>query len=420
LQACRHQAEAVGIVERHKPDLLSLLSSRFSTVEAQALTLKALNVLLMQHSLAARSSVVASGPVGLVIDPSNACRLGCPGCVHSARQEELQTFDWRNGTLQLDRLDALLSQYGPYAVGVYFCNYGEPLLNLATPRLIRAAKRRLLGAALSTSLSVQRFDAEAYVESGLDFMVISCDGVTQEVYERFRRNGELDLVFGNIEKLVAAKRKLGKRTPALSWNFLAFEHNAHEIPSAARLARRLGVNQFRVVEPFDVTWDDPSIRPARVSAGVRRFDWVSAGNRRENWNPFPGEVDAESIGSAFERPWRADGGEEPVAAPGHTCRWLYQNMIMDANGRIMPCCGPPAKDRDLVFAQFEGGGDVFNSPKYQSARAHFSSRGETGVHCACCEWDHDTVNIGGPEIARYFKAADPGFFGPGSRKLLSA
>ena len=47
----------------------------------------------------------------------------------------------------------------------------------------------------------------------------------------------------------------------LSWNFLAFEHNAHEIPLAARMARKLGVNRFRVVNPFDVSWDDPNIRP---------------------------------------------------------------------------------------------------------------------------------------------------------------
>jgi hypothetical protein len=30
--------------------------------------------------------------------------------------------------------------------------------------------------------------------------------------------------------LLEARRALRKRTPVLSWNFLAFEHNAHEIP----------------------------------------------------------------------------------------------------------------------------------------------------------------------------------------------
>jgi MoaA/NifB/PqqE/SkfB family radical SAM enzyme len=135
-----------------------------------------------------------------------------------------------------------------------FAITGNRCSNLNTPRLIRQAKEYLIGTALSTSLSVQRFDAEAYVQSGLDFMVISIDGATQQIYERYRRNGNLELVFSNIRKLVEAKRKLRKRTPVLSWNFLAFEHNAHEIPLAAKRARELGMNEFRVVEPFDVAW----------------------------------------------------------------------------------------------------------------------------------------------------------------------
>ena len=118
-------------------------------------------------------------------------------------------------------------------------------------------------------------------------------------------------------------------------------------------------------------------------------------------------------------PWNADGGELAGAA-GHTCRWLNQNMVMDANGRILPCCGAPARDRELVFAQFEGGEDVFNAPKYRAARAHFAGQSGSEVHCARCEWDQTTVNIGGPEIERYFRAADPGFLGKGSRRLLSA
>jgi hypothetical protein len=118
-------------------------------------------------------------------------------------------------------------------------------------------------------------------------MVISIDGVTQPVYERFRLNGDLELVFSNIRKLVDAKRRLRKRTPVLAWKFLAFEHNAYEIPLAARMAREIGVNQFWVANPFDVTWDDQEIRPAPVKGYVRRLDLSSIASEADNWNPFP-------------------------------------------------------------------------------------------------------------------------------------
>jgi len=316
-----------------------------------------------------------------------------------------------------------LKLYGPYAVGAYFCNYGEPLLNLQTPAFIRLAKTYLMRTALSTSLSVRKFDADAYVQSGLDFMVISIDGATQQVYEKFRRNGDLELVFGNIRKLVEAKRRLRRRTPVLSWNFLAFEHNAHEIPLAAGIARKLGVNQFRVVNPFDVTWDDPNIRPARVEGSVQRLDSLSFAGEAENWNPFPDSVDSAAIARAFDDPLDKFAAKGAPPSSGHTCHWLYENMIMDATGRIMPCCGGPQPGKNLVFDTFESGErDVFNSQRYLQARAWFSdgvTPSDDPPHCTRCDWDHTIVNIGSREIGRYFRAANPAFFDRRSLRLLS-
>lgn len=420
---CRHADAAVSVLERSKADLYALLRTRFGSGPAEALALKILNICLARYHLHARSTSVRSRPFGLVVDPSNVCQLACPGCVHSARSERLKLFDWHKGTLSEDRLSALLKVYGPYAIGVYFCNYGEPLLNVSTPKLIRLAKRYLTGTALSTSLSVGRFDAEAYVESGLDFMALSIDGATQPVYERFRRNGNLELVFDNIRKLAGAKRRLGKRTPVLSWNFLAFEHNAHEIPLAARMARNLGVNQFRVVNPFDVRWDKTEIRPAAVKAGVRRLDWASLSNLPENWNPFPASVDADTITRAFKSPWDEHATSDAPPSSGHTCHWLYKNMVMDATGRILPCCGAPRPDGRLVFATIDGNGsEPFNSEKYRQARSCFSAAAPAASgapYCTECEWDHTTVNIGGPEIRRYFRAADAALFDRRSLRLLS-
>jgi len=423
LRDCSRAESALGILERAKPELYTRLRTRFATPVAQALTLKILNLVLARYHFQARSASVLSRPYGLVIDPSNMCQLACPGCVHSTRNEELKVFDWPKGTLSEDRLSALLKLYGPHAIGVYFCNYGEPLLNLNTPKLIRLAKTYLMGTALSTSLSVSRLDAEAYVESGLDFMVLSIDGATQPVYEQFRRNGDLELVFSNVRKLVSAKRRLGKRTPVLSWNFLAFEHNAHEIPLAARMARQLGVNHFRVVNPFDVGWDDPEIRPAAVKGGVRRLDWLSMAGQPENWNPFPESVDGSTIARAFENPWNQQAASDAPPSSGHTCHWLYKNMVMDATGRIMPCCGGPRPDTKLVFGAFDGNGsDPFNSEKYHQARAWFSGNeppSNDAPHCTKCEWDQTTVNIGSPEIRRYFRAADAAFFDRRSLDILS-
>jgi MoaA/NifB/PqqE/SkfB family radical SAM enzyme len=423
LERCSSPHRAAGLVEESKSELYTRLSARFASPLAQALTLKTLNLCLARYHLRNRHGSVVSRPFGLVVDPSNACKLVCPGCVHSSRAADLKLFDWPGGTLPEERLAALLTLYGPYTIGAYFCNYGEPLLNLNTPALIRLAKSYLIWTALSTSLCVPRFDAEAYVRSGLDFMVLSIDGATQPVYERFRRNGDLELVFGNLRKLVNARRKLKRRTPVLSWNFLAFEHNVHEIPFATRMARKLGVDQFRVVNPHDVSWDDPAVRPAAVTTGVRRLNWRSTASRLENWNPFPDSLQAEAIRRAFECPWRAPSETGSPGGSAHTCHWLYKNIVMDARGRILPCCGGPTPDDRLRFATLGSDiGDPFNSERYLQARAWFAGRTvppDGGPHCTRCEWDQTTVNIGAAEVRRYFRTIDPSFYDRESLRILS-
>ncbi len=416
--------DASLVLENCKPGLYALLLKRFSPPAAQALTLKILNIFLSRYHFRARDTILRSRPFGLVVDPSNMCELACPGCVHSGHSEELKLFDWGKGTLAQERFAALLRLYGPYAIGVYFCNYGEPLLNMKTPELIRLAKRYLMSTALSTSLSVRRFEPEGYVESGLDFMVVSVDGATQRIYERFRSHGNLELVLDNIRRLVDAKRRLGRRTPAISWNFLAFEHNAHEIPLAERTARKLGVDLFRVANPFDVRWDDPEVRPADVKSYVKRLGWTTLSNSPDNWNPSPDSIDSATVESAFSTPLSQSSHSSTAPSAGHTCHWLYKNMVMDATGRIMPCCGAPRPDTNLVFAKFDtASADPFNSEKYRQARSFFSTGAPSAgdaPYCTRCEWDHTVVNIGSPEIRRYFRAADSSFFDRRSLALLSA
>jgi pyruvate-formate lyase-activating enzyme len=277
-----HEIERQIFVRSSTREILRLLDDARETVRgslrdqmgepaAAALTLKLLNLLLARHHFQARSTTVHSRPYGLLVDPSNGCNLACPGCVQSAGAKSLRIFDWHNGLIDERRFATLLERFGPCTLQIMFCNYGEPLTNSNTPRLIEMAKGYLIRTVLSTNLAVPKFDAEAYIRSGLDFMFLAIDGATQPTYSRYRKNGQLAVVFRNIEALVKAKRRLGSPTPTLRWQFLAFEHNRHEIPEALEVARAFGLDQFAVETPFDVSWDDPEVRSAR---DVRPFQEV--------------------------------------------------------------------------------------------------------------------------------------------------
>jgi MoaA/NifB/PqqE/SkfB family radical SAM enzyme len=402
---------------------------------ANALTLKVLNLLLAKYHFRRRSTEVLSRPFGLLVDPSNGCNLACPGCVQSTRAKSLRLFDWKNGLLTPDRFEHWMEQFGPCVMQIMFCNYGEPITNPDTPLLIDAAKRYYAQTALSTNLSLPRFDAEAYVRSGLDFMYLAIDGASQSVYSRYRKNGDISLVYRNVEALVAAKQRLGKKTPVLRWQYLAFEHNAQEIELALEKARALGVDQFVVETPFDVSWDDPGVHPA---ADVRPFRLELTPNTEqllgENWETSNMGAAAERIERDLERGWhrehagRASTPEQP-AASNWTCSWLYKSTTIDANGRILPCCGAPKPGANLVFGNLnEPTSDPFNSDHYAQARRFFADRpsyeatvaaGGATPYCAVCEWDQTHIEFGPEQAAQYLRTAAKGTIDPATIERCS-
>jgi len=86
------------------------------------------------------------------------------------------------------------------------------------------------------------------------------------------------------------------------------------------------------------------------------------------------------INDAFERflAARVPDGFDNQPQAQHRCLWLYEQSVMDANGRILLCCGVP-NDSSWVFGSVEKG-DFFNTSMYASARA----LGEQATACHNC------------------------------------
>ena len=270
-------------------------------------------------------------------------------------------------------------------------------------------------------------------KSGLDFLILSIDGATQKVYERYRKNGNIEIVYRNIENLVKAKRALKKRTPVIRWQFLAFQHNVHEIPLALKTAKALGVDQFTADEPFDVSWDDPSMQAAEIPPINVELDPGTEEKLSENYAvPFD-EIAVDTIEREFEESWFDKlASEHPINTSPHTCHWLYKNMVMDANGRILPCCASPRPDVQLVFSTLnhERPEDCFNSELYQEARQFFAdksryetmranSEGTQGPYCANCKWEQLKTDIGPAQVAQALRTFGKGLLNSQTIPILA-
>jgi len=156
--------QAAAYLDQFQQATFSALMDQYGDATfAQVLALKLANLAAARYHLANRHSVLFSHPVVLRVDPSNACQLACPGCVHSENNVHAGVFDWPSTTLSVDTHDAWLTRLGPFAFCAVLFNYGEPLLNKRFAEIVRRSKEYLLYTMTSTNLSLPVNNEDAIV-----------------------------------------------------------------------------------------------------------------------------------------------------------------------------------------------------------------------------------------------------------------
>ncbi|HTA47717.1 MAG TPA: hypothetical protein VK789_35005 [Bryobacteraceae bacterium] len=381
--------------------------------------LKTANALAADYHFRNRHSVLASRPVQLQMDPVNACQLRCPSCLHSANTAWTSRFDWPAASLGVGEFEQFCNEFGPFATSIALFRDGEPLLHRRFPEFVKIARSYLLHTVTSTNLSM-RLDAEALVASGLDRLVAAIDGASASTYGLYRRGGNFDLVIDNLRAIVHARKVQSSAKPWLVWQFLAFQHNAHEIEASAELARTIGVDQLVIARPHSVEHDDPNIK---VAADVPFGDFLFA--EPQNWCQDAERIsvarNAERIHQLFSESWadrhNAIGSLERVSGPAnHTCGWLYTNLTMDAAQRITPCCLPPMRPpepRHLVYANFRGNnvekvvnssGAVLSRRECRTGRPAEAEPARPQPYCVTCSESPQPPVW--PDVAAYLASVD--------------
>lgn len=356
-----------------------LLDSIYSLEEEkrreELLTLKIFNLLLAQYEFRHGFQKLLSRPFFIDLDPANACQLHCPGCIHSPTVAP--KADWNRAVMDYKIFKDFMKHYGPYSFGMYFYNYGEPFINRNIYQMIKYARGFGVSIAISSNLSLP-VDAHALVESGLDTLICSIDGATQETYEIYRRGGNLKKIEENIRAISAEKLRTEKSAPNIVWQFLTFEHNIHELDMARKLANEWGANQFIIGSPFSVQSDDPTIKELSVpEAGWHSFptfDWNGfVKNGASTWDHLNlSEIEHEY--KAFkQRLARFDPNKFKQSTFTKYCDWPYKALVFDGSGRILPCCSMPLISDNGKWEMGVWGEHLdieasYNTPEFQDLR----------------------------------------------------
>ncbi|MFI5349980.1 MAG: radical SAM protein [Elusimicrobiota bacterium] len=319
---------------------------------------KMINYTVASAQYARRDAVLLAYPYQLSMDISTLCTLRCPLCSVGAlnHQRPMKLMD-------LESFKRILDELGPYLLRVDLYIHGEPLMNKHVYEMIAYCKR--YGIYVNIDSNMQLLDeasAARLVESGLDHLHASIDGVTQENYEKYRVKGDLELAFRNLGFVVQAKRRLKQMVPVVIWKFIVFRHNEHEVDRAKELAEEIGV-------------DGIFFSAACVGNLFSEIEkWAPRGPQYRMYNDQADAV-TRSVG-LYELP--------PV------CNLPWVSINMDPDGNIQTCCIPTEPKHD--HGRFARGsfGWVWNGARYRQSRRHLGRQrpqkraGESSNLCESC------------------------------------
>ena len=290
-------------------------------------------------------------PITVSIEPTTACNLGCPECPSGLKQ-----FTRPTGNLKPEFYESILDQLLPELSYLTFYFQGEPYINPSFLDMVAYASKR--GVHTSTSTNAHFIDeavAKRTVESGLDRLIISVDGTSQEVYEKYRINGSLDKVLEGTKNIVAAKKAAGSSTPHIVFQFLVVRHNEHQIDELKSLAKEYGVDEvkFKTAQIYDYKKGSPLMPENEEYARYAK---------------------------------QADGSFAIKNEMLNHCWRLWQGCVITWDGGVVPCCFDKDASHQLGHTKSASFMDIWRGEAYQQFRTNvLSARSEVDICTNCTE-----------------------------------
>lgn len=242
----------------------------------------------------------------VVIDASAHCQLACPSCPTASGATRAAL---RPGHLDPVRFAALLDA-NPQIAEIELSNYGEMFLNPRLIELLRTAWEREVSITADNGVNLNHANCEtleALIRYRVRGLTVSIDGASPETYARYRVKGDFHRVVSNIRQINDFRREHRSMFPLLTWQFIVFGHNEHEIEAARRMAAELGMG----FKP-KISWDD-DFSPVRDSQLVQLQAGIHA-TRAEHYR---------AKGTDFAR---------------SICHQLWRSPVLNWDGRMLGCC----------------------------------------------------------------------------------
>jgi radical SAM protein with 4Fe4S-binding SPASM domain len=291
-------------------------------------------------------------PVSVSVEPTTSCNLRCPECPSG-----LRAFTRPTGMLQNDFFKDTIDQLSKDLLYLIFYFQGEPYLNPEFLEMVKYASKKGIYTATSTNAHyLNDSNAKQTVESGLDRLIISIDGTTQDVYEQYRVGGKLEKVLEGARDIVKWKKELKSKTPYVFFQFLVVKPNEHQVENIKQLAKEIGVDdvRFKTAQVYEYKNDPNNLIPA-----IDKFS-----RYRKNKN---GEYEVKN--SLQNHCWR-----------------LWHATVITWDGLVVPCCFDKDAQHQLGDLKGKPFKEIWHNEQYINfRRSILKSRSNIDICANCSE-----------------------------------
>ena len=289
-------------------------------------------------------------PVSVSFEPTTSCNLRCPECPSGLRQ-----FTRPIGMLQKDFFSETIDDIYKELLYLIFYFQGEPYLNPDFLEMVKYASSKGIYTATSTNAHYLSDDnAKRTVESGLDRLIISIDGTSQDVYQQYRVGGNIEKVIEGAKNIIKWKKALKSKTPFVFFQFLVVKPNEHQIESIKKLAKEVGVDEvrFKTAQVYQYETDPNNLIPT-----IDKF-------------------------SRYTK--NTDGRYTPNNKMANSCWKLQHANVITWDGLVVPCCFDKDALHQLGNLKNQRFKEIWNNENYRQFRKELKKSRKNIDICSNC------------------------------------
>ena len=289
-------------------------------------------------------------PVSISFEPTTSCNLRCPECPSG-----LRAFTRPTGMLQNDFFKKTIDEIHKELLYLIFYFQGEPYLNPEFLSMVKYASEKKIYTATSTNAHYLTDEiAKKTVESGLDRLIISIDGSTQEVYQQYRVGGNLEKVLEGTRNIVKWKKELKSKTPFIFFQFLVVKPNEHQVEDIRQLAKSVGVDEvrFKTAQIYEYETDPNNLIPT---------------------------IDK------YSRYKKNDGGSYSAKNKMANRCWKMQHAnVITWDGLVVPCCFDKDATHQLGNLKQQSFKEIWHNDNYKQFRGELKKSRKNIDICGNC------------------------------------